>query len=135
MRWASDSTVSRAGGRLMAMGRKVVMVTVCIGAIPNLLRPNKTFAKLSQSTVEKGSDSIGCRMRVEVRAPTPESFEADVLALALPDGGPALPGVAEAVDKALDGRLGRLVAEEEVAQALGRTAVLHVNGELGVRRV
>jgi leucyl aminopeptidase len=111
------------------------MVTVCIGPIPKLLRPNKTFAKLSESTVEKGSDSIGGRMKVEVRAPTPESFEADVLALALPDGGPALPAVAKSLDEALDGRLGRLVAEEEVAQAIGRTAVLHPNGELDARRV
>ena len=58
-----------------------------------------------------------------------------MLAVALPDNGSALPNVAESLDKALEGRLGRLAAEEEVAQAIGRTAVLHPNGELGARRV
>ena len=117
------------------MGRKGVMVTVCIGARKKLLRPVKTFAKLSGSTVEIGSDSIGARMQVDVRAQTAESFEADVLAVALPDNGAAMPAVAEPLDKLLEGRLGRLAAEEEVAQAIGRTAVLHPNGELGARRV
>ena len=74
-------------------------------------------------------------MQVDVRAQTAESFEADVLAVALPDNGSALPNVAESLDKALEGRLARLAAEEEVAQAIGRTAVLHPNGELGARRV
>ena len=85
--------------------------------------------------VEIGSDSIGARMQVEVRAPTPESFEADVLAVALADNGSAMPAVAEALDTALDGRLAKLAAEEDVAQAVGRTAVLHPNGELAARRV
>ena len=74
-------------------------------------------------------------MQVDVRAQTAESFEADVLAVALPDNGAAMPAVAEPLDKLLEGRLGRLAAEEEVAQAIGRTAVLHPNGELGARRV
>ncbi|MBA2568760.1 MAG: aminopeptidase, partial [Actinobacteria bacterium] len=74
-------------------------------------------------------------MKVEIRAPRPESFEADVLAVAFPDNGSAIPTVAAALDKALDGRLGRLVAEEKVPQEIGRTAVLHPNGEVGVRRV
>jgi leucyl aminopeptidase len=74
-------------------------------------------------------------MRVEIRASVPESFEADVVAIALPDGGAAIPAVAESLDEALDGRLGRLAAEEEVAQAIGRTTVLHPNGELAARRV
>src|SRR5215203_3857042 len=113
MCWVSDSTVSRAGSRRMAVGRKAVMVTVSIGANSKLLRPLKTFAKLPESTVEKGSDSIGALMRVEVRASVPESFEADVVAIALPDGDSAIPAVAESLDKALGGRLGRLAAEEE----------------------
>jgi leucyl aminopeptidase len=74
-------------------------------------------------------------MQVDVRAQTAESFEADVLAVALPDNGSALPSVAESLDKAFEGRLSRLATEEEVAQAIGRTAVLHPNGELGARRV
>ena len=118
----------------MAMGRKCVMVTVCIGAREKLLRPVKTFAKLSGSTVEIGSDSIGARMQVDVRAQTAESFEADVLAVALPDNGSAPPN-APSPWTSTRGRLGRLAAEEEVAQAIGRTAVLHPNGELGARRV
>jgi cytosol aminopeptidase family protein len=119
----------------MAMGRKVVMVTVCIGTSEKLLRAIKTFAKLPDIPGEIGSDSIGARMQVEVRAQSAESFEADVLAVALPDNGSALPAVAAALDKALEGRLGRLAAEEEVAQVTGRTAVLHPNGELRARRV
>ena len=47
-------------------------------------------------------------MQVDVRAQTAESFEADVLAVALPDNGSALPNVAESLDKALEGRLGQL---------------------------
>ncbi len=58
-----------------------------------------------------------------------------MLAVALSDNGSALPAVAESLDKTLEGRLGRLATEEEVAQAIGRTAVLHPNGELGARRV
>ena len=117
------------------MGRKVVMVTVCIGGSEKLLRAVKTFAKLREAPGEIGSDSIGDPMQVEVRAQTAESFDADVLAVALPDNGSTLPAVADSLDKALEGRLSRLAAEEEVAQAIGRTAVLHPDGELGARRV
>jgi leucyl aminopeptidase len=74
-------------------------------------------------------------MRVEVRAPEAKSFEVDVLAVAVPADGAALPATAAALDDALGGRLARIVREEEVAEATGRTAVLHPDGEVDVRRV
>ena len=74
-------------------------------------------------------------MRIEVRAPGAKSFQADVLAVAIARGDEALPSVAAEVDGSLDGRLALVAREEDLASEIGRTAVLHPNGELGARRV
>ena len=74
-------------------------------------------------------------MRVELRAPTAKSFEADVVALAVPADGSALPAAAAGLDESLGGRLAQVADEEDVAGAIGRTAVLHPDGEFGARRV
>jgi leucyl aminopeptidase len=74
-------------------------------------------------------------MQIEVRAAGAKSFEADVLAVAVPADGSAFPAAAAALDELLGGRLAEIAAEEEVADAIGRTAVLHPDGEVRVRRV
>jgi leucyl aminopeptidase len=73
-------------------------------------------------------------MRVEVRAPGAKSFQADVLAVPIRAGG-ALPEAAGELESALGGRLAQVAGEEQVAEAVGRTAVLHPDGEVGARRV
>jgi leucyl aminopeptidase len=74
-------------------------------------------------------------MRVETRAPDATAPQADVLAVALAEGGPAASSFASSLGPELAGRLGRVAAEEEVAQELGRTAVLYPDGEIETRRV
>ena len=73
-------------------------------------------------------------MRVEVQAVSPEQVEADVVAVPLA-GGNGLEGAAAKLDSALDGLLGRLSEEGEVRDELGNTALVHVDGKLGARRV
>jgi leucyl aminopeptidase len=77
-----------------------------------------------------GSDSIGGRMRVEVRAAESDSFETDVLAVPVSRNGTVVGGAED-----LDGLLAKVVEEEDVSGAIGRTAVLHPDGELAARRV
>src|SRR5215210_1641281 len=73
-------------------------------------------------------------MRVEVQAVSPEQVEADVVAVPLA-GGNGLEGAAAKLDSALDGLLGRLSEDGEVRDELGSTALVHVDGKLGARRV
>jgi leucyl aminopeptidase len=82
-----------------------------------------------------GSDSIGAPMRIEVRAPGAKSLQGDVLAVAIPLNEQALPPVADELDGSLGGRLAQVAGEENVAESIGRTAVLHPVGEVGARRV
>src|SRR5688572_197570 len=68
-------------------------------------------------------------MRVGVRAVQETPPEADVLAV--PIGPEGLPAAAAS----LDGSVARVAAEEEIAAKVGRTAVLHPNGEAPARRI
>src|SRR6266571_2439219 len=71
---------------------------------------------------------------VEVRLPG--QIEPDVLALPIPettDGG--LSNGGRALDEQVRSRLERLAAEGELRGELGRTLVLHTEGEHGARRV
>jgi leucyl aminopeptidase len=74
-------------------------------------------------------------MRVEVRAPEETAPKADVVAVAIPGGQDGLPSAARALDQALEGRLARVAAEEDVAAEVGRTAVLYPDDGLDARRV
>jgi leucyl aminopeptidase len=74
-------------------------------------------------------------MRVEVQAPEETAPKADVVAVAIPGGTDGLPRAASALDKALEGRLARVAAEEEVSAEVGRTAVLYPDDGLEARRV
>jgi leucyl aminopeptidase len=71
---------------------------------------------------------------VEVRLPG--QVEPDVLAVPIPeDTGAALSNGARVLDDQLKGRLLRLAEEGELRGELGKTLVLHTNGELKARRV
>ena len=76
------------------------------------------------------SDSIAPPMRIEVR-PTDSTPDADVLAVTVA-GDAQLPAE---VEDALAVRLRAVAAEEDVAALIGRTAVLHANGDLPAKRV
>src|ERR687896_2669876 len=70
-------------------------------------------------------------MKVEVRPPDTKSFEADVVAVGFPANGTAL----SALDQGLARRLTDVAEEEDVAGAIGRTAVLHPDGDAPARRL
>ena len=74
-------------------------------------------------------------MRLDVRAPGAKSLQADVLAVPIRAQDGALPAAADELDSALSTRLAEIAREEQVADAIGRTAVLHPDGEVGARRV
>ncbi len=96
------------------------MNSFSIGLFKGKLRPVERFEKgPSPFTVETLSDSIASPMRVEVRAASDTPPEADVLAL--PVGPTGLPAAAA-------GSLptaARVAEEEDLAGAVGRTAVLY----------
>jgi leucyl aminopeptidase len=73
-------------------------------------------------------------MRVEVQEVAPEQVEADVLAVPLAGEG-ALEGVAGAIDSKVDGLLERLRGDGELRDELGHARVVHVDGQLGSKRV
>ncbi|MGH3019083.1 MAG: M17 family peptidase N-terminal domain-containing protein, partial [Gaiellaceae bacterium] len=70
---------------------------------------------------------------VVVEAP-PGGVEADVLVFPVPEPT-ALPGEALELDRALDGRLSRLVEEGELRGETGRVTLLHVDGQVAARRI
>jgi leucyl aminopeptidase len=70
-------------------------------------------------------------MKVEVRPPDANSFEADVVAVGFPADGTVL----SALDESLARRLSEVAEEEDVTGAIGRTAVLHPDGEAAARRL
>src|SRR5918999_4460932 len=70
-------------------------------------------------------------MKVEIRPPDAKSFEADVVAVGFPANGTAL----SALDQGLARRLTDVAEEEDVAGAIGRTAVLHPDGDAAARRL
>jgi leucyl aminopeptidase len=71
---------------------------------------------------------------VEIRAPG--QIEPDVLALAVPEGDDGVPGaVGAGVDDQLAARLRRLAADGDVRGELGRSVLLHTDGDSGARRV
>jgi leucyl aminopeptidase len=73
---------------------------------------------------------------VVVEVKSPGQIEPDVLALAVPEGGDGpLSGGQEVLDEKLAGRLRRLAEEGELRGELGRTVLLHTDGDLGARRV
>src|SRR5919204_5025729 len=73
---------------------------------------------------------------VTVEVKLPGQIEPDVLALAVPEGaqGPHSDG-RKVLDEKLAGRLRRLVDDGELRGELGRTVLLHTDGELRARRV
>jgi leucyl aminopeptidase len=73
-------------------------------------------------------------MDVEVQAASPAEVEADVVAVPLA-GGNGLDGVAAQLDSALDGLLGRLAADGELRDEVGRAGLVHVDGKLTAPRV
>ena len=70
---------------------------------------------------------------VVVEAP-PGGVEADVLVFPVPEPT-ALPGEALELDRALDGRLSRLVEEGELRGETGRVTLPHVAGQVAARRI
>src|SRR5215212_2792125 len=76
------------------------------------------------------SDSIAPPMRIEV-LPTDSTSDADVLVVTVA-GEAQLPA---SVGEELARRVGSVAAEEEVAELIGRTAVLYGNGDLPAKRV
>jgi leucyl aminopeptidase len=68
---------------------------------------------------------------VEIRAPG--ELEADALAIPLPEGD--LTNGAREFDQRLRGRLQRLASEGELKGELGKTLVVHTDGELDAKRV
>jgi leucyl aminopeptidase len=73
-------------------------------------------------------------MEIDVVEAPPGGVEADVLVFPVPEPT-ALPAGAQELDRALDGRLSRLVEEGELRGETGRVTVLHVDGQLSARRV
>src|SRR5947209_13130544 len=73
---------------------------------------------------------------VAVEVKLPGQIEPDVLALPVPeDGGGAAANGALILDERLQGRLQRLTQEGELRGELGKTVVLHTDGELKAHRV
>jgi leucyl aminopeptidase len=73
-------------------------------------------------------------MRVEVQEVAPEQVEADVLAVPL-TGDDGLDGVAATVDSKVGGLLKSLLADGELSDEQGQARVVHVDGQLGSRRI
>ena len=74
-------------------------------------------------------------MQVEVRAPGAKSLQADVVAVTARSAANGFPAAAGDLDSALGGRLSKLAEEEQVDEAIGRTAVLYADGEVAARRI
>jgi leucyl aminopeptidase len=74
-------------------------------------------------------------MWVEVRAPDAKSLQVDVVAVTARGAANGFPAAAGDLDSALGGRLSKLAEEEQVDEAIGRTAVLHADGEVAARRI
>ena len=73
---------------------------------------------------------------VAVEVKLPGQIEPDVLALPIPeDADAALSNGARILDERLTGRLQRLAQDGELRGELGKTLVLHTDGELRARRV
>ena len=73
---------------------------------------------------------------VAVEVKLPGQVEPDVLALPVPEeGDAALSNGSSVLDERLAGRLRRLAAEGELRGELGRTLVIHTDGELKAHRV
>src|SRR6266567_3338316 len=73
---------------------------------------------------------------VTVEVALPGQIEPDVLALPVPENAEAVLGNGRRVlDERLKGRLQRLAGEGELRGELGRTLVLHTDGELKAHRV
>jgi leucyl aminopeptidase len=71
---------------------------------------------------------------VEVRSPG--QIEPDTLALAVPEGGDgSLDSARDVLDERLAGLLRRLVDDGELRGELGRTVLLHADGDAGARRL
>jgi len=73
---------------------------------------------------------------VVVEISTPGQAEPDVLALAVSEGGDgAAPTVGAGLDERLGERLRRLAAAGDLRAELGRSVLLHTDGDGGPRRV
>jgi len=73
---------------------------------------------------------------VAVEVKLPGQVEPDVLALPVPEGGEAaLSNGAKVLDEQLKGRLGRLAEDGELRGELGKTLVLHTDGDLRARHL
>src|SRR5919198_1525997 len=72
---------------------------------------------------------------VEVQVALPGQIEPDVLVVPIPAAGGPLSDGARILDERLQGRLQRLIADGEFRGELGKTLVLHTDGELRARRV
>jgi len=73
-------------------------------------------------------------MEIDVVEAPPGGVEADVLAFPVPEPT-ALPEAARELDRALEGRLTRLVEEGELRGEAGRVTLLHVDGQVSARRI
>jgi leucyl aminopeptidase len=73
-------------------------------------------------------------MEIAVVEAPPGGVEADVLVFPVPEPT-ALPGEGLELDRALDGRLTRLLAEGELRGETGRVTLLHVDGQVAARRI
>ncbi|MGZ4346233.1 MAG: leucyl aminopeptidase [Gaiellaceae bacterium] len=74
------------------------------------------------------------QLTIEVRQPG--ELEPDALAIPFPEGdGASLSNGTRALDERLNGRLQRLVEDGELKGELGKTVLLHTDGELDARRL
>src|SRR5205814_651348 len=75
--------------------------------------------------------------QVSVEVLPPEQIEAEVLAIAVPenDEAAALANAVGPVDAELTDRLGRLVEQGDVKGELGKTVIVHTDGDRKTRRV
>src|SRR5919204_6088715 len=72
---------------------------------------------------------------LEVQVALPGQIEPDVLAVPIPAAGGPLSDGARILDERLKGRLQRLIADGEFRGELGKTLILHTDGDLRARRV
>src|SRR5919201_221349 len=72
---------------------------------------------------------------LEVQVALPGQIEPDVLVVPIPSTGGSLSDGARILDERLQGRLQRLIADGEFRGELGKTLILHTDGELRARRV
>ena len=73
-------------------------------------------------------------MEIDVVEAPPGGVEADVLVFPVPEPT-VLPEAALELDRALDGRLSRLVEDGELRGEAGRVTLLHVDGQVAARRI